>query len=90
MNIWDDTLGNRIYHLEYEMLTVNQEEETRKLIEYLDIGWDANCLSPQTNKRAISTASNFQVREKVYQGSSEKWKVYEPYLNGAFDSLLQR
>ena len=37
--------------------------------------------------RAVATASNVQVRQKVYQGSSERWKRYEPYLNGALDCL---
>ena len=31
------------------------------------------------------TASNAQVRKKVYQGSSQQWKKYELFLDGAFD-----
>ena len=45
------------------------------------------CTSPQKNKRIVRTASQQQVRQKVYQGSSEAWRKYEPYLDGAFNSL---
>ena len=88
MEFWAKKLSKRIYNLDYELLTVNQESETRQLIEYLGLDWDENCLSPQNNTRSVATGSNLQVRQKVYQGSSEQWKKYEPFLNGAFDGLL--
>ncbi|MDA9022727.1 tetratricopeptide repeat protein, partial [Alphaproteobacteria bacterium] len=87
MDFWTTALGNKIYKLDYERLTVDQENQTRQLIEYLDLDWDENCLSPQNNTRSVSTASNLQVRQKVYQGSSEQWRKYQPFLNGAFDGL---
>ena len=87
MEFWINTLNNKIYKLDYELLTVNQESETRQLIDYLGLDWDEKCLSPQNNTRSITTASNLQVRQKVYQGSSEQWKKYQPFLNGAFDGL---
>ena len=88
MNFWTITLSDRIYELDYELLTVNQENETRGLIEYLGLNWDEKCLSPQNNTRRVATASNLQIRKKVYRGSSEQWKKYQPFLNGAFDELL--
>ncbi len=87
MDFWKNKLSNRIYKLDYELLTVNQESETRKLITYLGIDWDEKCLSPQKNNRNVATASNVQVRKKVYRNSSEQWKKYKPFLNGAFDNL---
>ena len=88
MKFWTDTLKNRIYDLDYESLTINQEDETRQLINHLNLDWDRNCLSPQNNKRRVATASNLQVREKLYQGSSQQWQNYQPFLNGSFDALL--
>ena len=88
MDFWTNTLSNRIYKLDYELLTVNQESETRQLIEYLGLDWDEKCLSPQNNMRSLATASNVQVRKKVYRGSSEQWRKYQPFLNGALDSFL--
>jgi len=88
MDFWTNTLSDRIYQLNYEQLTVNQESETRQLIDHLRLDWDEQCLSPQNNARGVATASNVQVRKKVYKGSSEQWKKYLPFLNGAFDCLL--
>ena len=90
MEFFISTLSKRIYNLDYEKLTVNQESETCQLIEYLGLDWDENCLSPQNNTRSVATASMLQVRQKVYQGSSEQWKEYQPFLNGEFDELLSQ
>ena len=49
--------------------------------------WEDACLSPQENKRAVTTASYQQVRQKIYRGSSQAWRKFEPYLDGAFVSF---
>ena len=87
MEFWQSKYSDRIYNLNYEKLTTDQENETRKLIDLLGLDWEEACLSPHKNKRIIRTASQQQVRQKVYKGSSEAWRKYETYLNGAFDSL---
>ena len=87
MQLWQSHYYNRIYHLNYEDLTTDQENQTRKLIKYLELNWEEACLSPEKNKRSVRTASKQQVRKKVYKGSSNAWHKYEPYLNGVFGSL---
>ena len=87
MKLWQSRYSDRIYNLNYEDLVNDQENETRKLIKYLGLKWEDSCLSPQKNKRSVRTASQQQVRQKVYRGSSEAWRKYETYLNGVFDSL---
>ncbi|MEE3172409.1 MAG: sulfotransferase, partial [Pseudomonadota bacterium] len=87
MLFWDEHYPRKIYHLDYEQLTTDQEPETKKLIQYLGIDWEDACLFPEENKRYVKTASNLQVRKKVYKGSSEEWKKFEKYLDRAFDEL---
>ena len=87
MEFWQPIYSSKIYKLNYEHLTTDQEKQTRELIKYLNLNWEDSCLSPQKNKRSVRTASQQQVRQKVYRGSSEAWRKYEPYLNGAFDNL---
>ena len=89
MQFWLGHYGDRIYNINYDNLTMNQDDETRKLIEYLELEWENDCLSPQHNKRSVRTVSQQQVRQKVYQGSSQQWHKFEPYLNGAFDQLTE-
>jgi len=87
MLYWEEQYPGKIYHLDYEQLTTDQESETKKLIQYLGVNWEDACLYPEENKRYVKTASNLQVRKKVYKGSSEQWKKFEKYLNKAFDGL---
>ena len=87
MDFWDKQSGHQIYHLDYDRLTIDQEVETRKLIEHLELEWEDACLSPQENKRSVRTASQQQVRKKIYKGSSEAWRKFEPYLDGIFEPL---
>jgi len=87
MRFWDQSYNDRIYNLDYDKLTEDQESETRHLIEYLELNWQDTCLTPQENKRSVKTASQQQVRQKVYKGSSQLWRKYESCLNSAFDGL---
>jgi tetratricopeptide (TPR) repeat protein len=87
MDFWHQTFPDQIYDLCYEDLTTNQEEETRKLLQYCELDWDENCLNFHTSKRAVKTASALQVRQKMYQGSSEAWKKHEEYLQPLIKAL---
>ena len=87
MNFWQLHYGKRIYHLNYDQLTNYPDRETRQLVRYLNIEWDDACLLPQNNNRYIKTASQQQVRKEIYQGSSQKWLKFEPFVGNAFDKL---
>jgi tetratricopeptide (TPR) repeat protein len=87
MDFWHQTFPDKIYDLCYEDLTTNQEKETRKLLDYCELDWDENCLNFHTTKRAVKTASALQVRQKMYQGSSEAWKKHEAYLQPLIKGL---
>jgi len=85
MMFWKKKFNNVIYDIDYDMLTIDPKNITKNLINHLNLKWDEKCLSPENNKRSVSTASNIQIRNKIFKGSSEKWKKYEPFLNGAFN-----
>ena len=87
MQFWEKTYANRIYNLDYETLTTFQKQETKRLIKCLGLNWDKECLSPQNNKRSVRTASSLQVRKRIYQGSSERWLKFKPFLGNSFDTL---
>ena len=85
MMFWKKSFKDQIYEIDYEELIIKQEEITKKLIKHLNLNWEDECLKPQDNLRNISTASNIQIRKKIFKGSSQKWKKYKPYLNGLLD-----
>jgi tetratricopeptide (TPR) repeat protein len=90
MQFWQSHFRGRMYNLSYDKLTMYQDQETKMLIQYLGLEWEDNCLSPQSNERSVHTASNQQVRQKVYQGSSQQWRKFEPYISGSFDYLVSK
>ena len=87
MDFWNERYSERIYNLDYDKLTLDQEYETKRLISHLGLDWQEACLSPQENERTVKTSSSQQVRQKVYKDSSQQWCKFEPYLDGAFDGL---
>ena len=87
MTFWHELFPNQIYDISYEDLTTNQEKETRKLLKYCELEWDESCLNFHTNKRAVKTSSSLQVKQKMYQGSSEVWRKYEAQLKPLINTL---
>ena len=82
MEFWEKMFPNRIYRLDYERLTLNQKEETKKLLDYCGLEWEDGCMEFEKNKRAVRTASFAQVRKKIYKGSSEEWKKFKNRIEG--------
>ncbi|MDB9865970.1 sulfotransferase [Candidatus Thioglobus sp.] len=87
MGFWHKLFPNKIFDICYEDLTKNQELETRKILQYCDLEWDESCLDFHKNKKVMKTTSALQVREKIYQGSSEVWRKYEAYLQPLINGL---
>ena len=88
MKFWSKEINeNIILNLDYDRLTNNQHDEIKRLIKFLDLEWEDNCLKPELNKRIIDTASQLQIRKGIYQNSSSEWMKYKPFLNGILDEL---
>jgi len=87
MIFWHEKFPNKIYDLCYEDLTTNQEIEIRNLLNYCELEWDEDCLNFHKNKRELKTASAVQVRQKIYQGSSDAWKRHEHNLSPLIKAL---
>ncbi|MGC6485959.1 MAG: tetratricopeptide repeat-containing sulfotransferase family protein, partial [Candidatus Puniceispirillales bacterium] len=81
MRHWYETCGDIIIPVDYVRLTEDPRGETEALLEKLGLDWEDDCLNIEKNKRAVRTASNTQIRGKIYSGSSEEWKNYEQFLS---------
>jgi Flp pilus assembly protein TadD len=87
MNYWHQKFPGRIFDLNYEKMTFEQEETTIKLIEYYGIELEENCLNFQNSERLVKTASSQQVKQGMYQGSSKEWKKYGSFLDQYSDEF---
>ncbi len=64
----------------YEELVIDQETWSRKMIDFIGLEWDARCLEFHTNERQVTTASAWQVRQKIYKHSVARWRNYEKFI----------
>ena len=85
MTFWEQRYPGRIRHQSYEELTRNQEQQSRELVAWVDLPWEEQCLQFHRSRRAVKTVSTAQVRQPMYQGSSEKWRRYEEFLTPLTD-----
>jgi len=87
MKFWNSLLPNYILNIKYENLVKNTKLEVEKLLTYCNLKWENSCLEFYKNKRPIKTASDVQVRSKIYNSSIDFWKNYEKFLNKYYDKL---
>ena len=84
---WPTVLDMPILELHYENLVANQEAETRRLLEFLEVPWNDDCLQFHKSSRVAATISYDQVNQKMYTSSSGRWKRYEKHLGPLIDLL---
>jgi len=64
----------------YEELVEDQEGWSRRIIDFIGLEWDERCLDFHETERKVGTASNWQVRQKIYKTSKERWRNYEKFV----------
>jgi len=80
MKHWNSVLPGFVYNLNYEQLIMDQENQTRQLLDFCDLSWDKSCMNFHKTERRVGTASNKQVRRPIYKDSMQLWKRYEKQL----------
>jgi hypothetical protein len=69
-----------ILDVPYEELVADPETWSRKMLDFVGLEWDARVLEFHTNKRQVTTASAWQVRQKIYTNSVARWRNYEKFI----------
>jgi hypothetical protein len=88
MTHWRENLPNdRFMEVHYEDIVFDQENQTRRLLEFCGLPWEEACLRFHENAAPVSTASSVQVRQPLYSGSIGRWKKYGDKLDGLREAL---
>jgi tetratricopeptide (TPR) repeat protein len=87
---WKKVLSLPVLEVRYQDVVLDTEEETRRMLEFLDLPWDERCLRFYENPRRVATASEDQVRRPVYTSSIGRWKNYERHLPDLLQALGRR
>ena len=78
---------NSILDVHYENVVESPENESRRIIDFLDLPWDDACLDFHKTERAVRTASMWQVRQPIYQTSKMRARHYAKHLTGVANKL---
>jgi tetratricopeptide (TPR) repeat protein len=81
MQHWQVTLpSDTLLEVPYESLVTDQETWTRKLLHFVGLPWDPQCLDFHETNRSVMTASKWQVRQRMNRASIRRWQNYEPFI----------
>lgn len=86
---WSDRFPGRIQPVYYEALTEAPEHWIEQLADFCDLDLEDGFTDYQGSTAAIHTASVAQVRQRIYRGSSEKWKNYAEDLVPLMANLIE-
>ncbi|HXE52892.1 MAG TPA: sulfotransferase [Tepidisphaeraceae bacterium] len=81
---WKRALTLPVIDVQYEQVVANMEQETRRLLDFLNLPWDESCLRFHENPRPVLTASRDQVRQPLYASSVGRWRHYQRHLGELF------
>jgi hypothetical protein len=84
---YDRVLPGNVLRVHYEDLIGNPEREIRRVLDWLELPFEAACLDFHANRRAVNSASSEQVRTPLYKDALERWKHYEPWLGPLKEAL---
>jgi tetratricopeptide (TPR) repeat protein len=88
MNFWKTLYPDRIDTYFYETLIDNTEQEARRMVAFIGLPWDENCLRFHERQTTIvRTFSAQQVKKPIYRSSLGKWRAYENHLGPLFAEL---
>lgn len=87
MKFWREEFPSAMYEVRYEDNVADVEASARKLIEFLGLEWNENCLNFYNVDRPVMTASVTQVRKPIYKTSTNRWRKYEKYLGPLLEEL---
>ncbi len=71
----------------YEELVHNPEEQSRRMIDFLGLQWDAACLAFHTRRSVVRTASFTAVRQPIHPRSVGRWRRSATLFPQLFQSL---
>jgi tetratricopeptide (TPR) repeat protein len=84
---FDAVLPGRVHRICYEDLVVDLEGEVRRLLDYLELPFEEQCLRFHETRRVVQTVSSEQVRQPLYTQGIEQWRNFESWLTPLKEAL---
>ncbi len=87
MDHWDKVLPGKILRVQYEDVVADTEAQVHRILDYLGLPFEEDCLEFHKTKRSVRTASSEQVRQPIYKSGLEQWRNFEPWLDPLKEAL---
>jgi tetratricopeptide (TPR) repeat protein len=84
---WRTIFPKQIFELRYEDLVEDPQGVVSRLLKFLGLEFEEQCLRFFETDRAVRTISKSQVRQAVYTTSRERWRNYEKHLGPLFEAF---
>jgi predicted DNA-binding protein (UPF0251 family) len=87
MRHFDKVMPGAVHRVIHETLVEQPEVEVRRLLDYLNLEFDEACLRFHESARPVRTASALQVRKPINREGTERWRMFEAYLDPLKEAL---
>ncbi len=84
---WQATSRLPIHEIHYEALIREPEAETRRLLEFLELPWNPECLAFHENRRIVRSWNHEQLRRPLHQASVGRARHFDKYLGPLREAL---
>ena len=88
MEHWERVLPGKVLRVQHEDVLDDVEGQTRRMLDYLELPFEAACLDFHKTDRAVRTASSEQVRRPINRAGQGAWKPYDPWLGDLRSALV--
>lgn len=82
-------LGIATIEVRYEDVVRQAGTEVRRMLDFLGVPWNEDCLSPEGNTRVAITLSNEQVRRPLNTDSIGRWRHYAHHFDESWAQLAR-
>lgn len=80
MRHWHELFPGQILQVNNEDVIADLEGQVRRLLNFMELPFEDNCLRYWETERAIKTPSSEQVRRPVSAQGQHQWRHFEPWL----------
>ena len=92
MNHWDKVLPNKILRVNNEDVIEDLDGEVKRILDFLELPFEEECISFYETDRSVRTASSEQVRQPINKKGMGRWKPYaknlKPFIESIGEDLL--
>ncbi len=87
MDHWDRVLPGKILRVNNEDVIEDLEGQVKRMLDFLELPFERECISFHETDRSVRTASSEQVRQPINKKGMGRWKPYAKNLKPLLESI---